>query len=124
MDRENLLKIYEDLKDKDDQESDKEFIVDERKMLDIVTRINRCVKIMKERSSVLVLKSRQRLEKDVSVSDFGRPGSHPRNNDSIELHGLQGIPLQRLRLPKPAVQVVGEPTRRETCKSDREYAYM
>ena len=51
--RENLLKIYEDLKIKDDDENDKEFIVDERKMLEIVTRINRCVKIMKERSSSL-----------------------------------------------------------------------
>ena len=45
--RENLSQIYEDLKD--DDENDKEFVVDERKMLEIVTRINRCVKIMKER---------------------------------------------------------------------------
>lgn len=49
--REDLFKIFEDLRIKDDdKESDKEFIVDERKMLEIVTRINRCVKIMKERS--------------------------------------------------------------------------
>ena len=51
--RENLLKIYEDIKIKDDDKNDEEFIVDERKMLEIVTRINRCVKIMKERSSSL-----------------------------------------------------------------------
>ena len=49
--RENLSQIYEDLKD--DDENDKEYVVDERKMLEIVTRINRCVKIMKERSSSL-----------------------------------------------------------------------
>ena len=51
--REKLLKIYEDIKIKDDDKNDEEFIVDERKMLEIVTRINRCVKIMKERSSGL-----------------------------------------------------------------------
>ena len=51
--REKLLKIYEDIKIKDDDKKDEEFIVDERKMLEIVTRINRCVKIMKERSSGL-----------------------------------------------------------------------
>ena len=45
--RENLLKICEDLKIKGEDDNDKEFVVDERKMLDIVTRINRCVKIMK-----------------------------------------------------------------------------
>ena len=48
--RENLMKVFENLKmNEDEAKGNEEFVVDERRMLEIVTRISRCVKIMKER---------------------------------------------------------------------------
>ena len=56
--RETLMKVYENLKmNEDEAKGNEEFVVDERKMLEIVTRINRCVKIMKERICSLFHKS-------------------------------------------------------------------
>jgi len=46
--RENLMKVFENLKmNEDEAKGNEEFVVDERRMLEIVTRISRCVKIMK-----------------------------------------------------------------------------
>ena len=56
--RETLMKVYENLKmNEDEAKGNEEFVVDERKMLEIVTRISRCVKIMKERICSLFHKS-------------------------------------------------------------------
>ena len=56
--RETLMKVYENLKmNEDEAKGNEEFVVDERRMLEIVTRISRCVKIMKERICSLFHKS-------------------------------------------------------------------
>ena len=52
------MKVFENLKmNEDEAKGNEEFVVDERRMLEIVTRISRCVKIMKERICSLFHKS-------------------------------------------------------------------
>ena len=56
--RENLMKVFENLKmNEDEAKGNEEFVVDERRMLEIVTRISRWVKIMKGRICSLFHKS-------------------------------------------------------------------
>ena len=81
------MKVFENLKmNEDEAKGNEEFVVDERRMLEIVTRISRCVKIMKERICSLFHKSC--LKNDSFILDLGRPGAHPRDDDSAQLHGL------------------------------------